>query len=102
MERIIKCQICGKEIVTTIATKKYCVECANNRSREKAREYHKRNKMKNKQADEEAKKQVKKMMPQKKKPSLSINDIIRMSMAAGRSGVKYGEDVMLIEGGKLK
>ena len=33
-----------------------------------------------------------------KKPALSINDIIRMSMAAGRSGVKYGEDVMIIEG----
>ena len=102
MERIIKCQICSKEIVTTIATKKYCVECANNRSREKAREYHKRNKMKNKQADEEAKKQVKKMIPDRKKPKYSIDDIVRMSMAAGRSGVKYGEDVALIEGGKLK
>lgn len=53
--------------------------------------------MKNKQADEEAKKQVKKMIPDRKKPKYSIDDIVRMSMAAGKSGVNYGHDVVEIE-----
>ena len=35
---------------------------------------------------------------EKSNPALSINDIIRMSMAAGKSGVNYGYDVLELEG----
>lgn len=102
MEKIIKCQMCGCDVVTTIATKKYCIECANKRNREKTREYHRRNKKKNKQEDEEVKKQLEQMIPPRKKPKYSINDIVRMSMAAGKSGINYGRDVVEIESREKK
>ena len=91
----VKCEICGCEFVSKYRSMRFCDKCRVERDREQRAEYRK-------QFQSVDKEMRKKPENKTKKPALSINDIIRMSMAAGRSGVKYGEDVMLIEGGKLK
>ena len=87
----IKCEMCGCEFVSKYRSRQFCDKCRVEREREQRAEYRK-------QFQSVDKEMRKKPDNKTKKPALSINDIIRMSMAAGRSGVKYGEDVMIIEG----
>lgn len=91
----VKCEMCGCEFISKYRSRQFCDKCRIAREREQRAEYRK-------QFQSVVKEARKKPDNKTKKPALSINDIIRMSMAAGRSGVKYGEDVALIEGGKLK
>lgn len=90
--RINTCQCCNREFEAKYKNKRYCPECDTALEKKRRREY----------AEQwRTGKRAEKRM-EKSKPALSINDIIRISMQSGRSGVKYGEDVALIEGGKLK
>ncbi len=90
--RINTCQCCNREFEAKYKNKRYCPECDLALEKERKRKYAEQWRT--------GKKYEKRM--EKSKPVLSINDIIRISMQAGRTGIKYGEDVMLIEGGKLK
>ena len=83
--------MCGCEFISKYRSRQFCDKCRVEREREQRAEYRK-------QFQSVGKEARKKTNNKTKKPALSINDIIRMSMAAGRSGVKYGEDVMIIEG----
>ncbi len=87
----VKCEICGCEFVAKYRSRQFCDKCRVEREREQRAEYRK-------QFQSVGKETRKKPEDKTKKPALSINDIIRISMQAGRSGVKYGEDVMIIEG----
>lgn len=87
----VKCEICGCEFVAKYRSKRFCDKC----HAEKDRKYQSEYRQKWKSVGKETRKN-----PEKKteKPVLSINDIVRMSMAAGKSGVNYGYDVLELEG----
>lgn len=87
----VKCEICGCEFVAKYRSKRFCDKC----HAEKDRKYQSEYRQKWKSVGKETRKK-----PEKKtgKPILSINDIVRMSMAAGKSGVNYGYDVLELEG----
>lgn len=87
----VKCEICGCEFVAKYRSRQFCDKC----HAEKDRKYQSEYRQKWKSVDKETRKK-----PEKKteKPILSINDIVRMSMAAGKSGVNYGYDVLELEG----
>ncbi len=86
--RINTCQCCGREFEAKYKNKRYCPECDLALEKERKRKYAEQWKT--------GKKHEKRMG--KSKPALSINDIVRMSMAAGKSGVNYGYDVLELEG----
>ena len=87
----VKCEICGCEFVAKYRSKRFCDKC----HAEKDRKYQSEYRQKWKSVGKETRKK-----PENKteKPILSINDIVRMSMAAGKSGVNYGYDVLELEG----
>lgn len=87
----VKCEICGCEFVSKYRSKRFYDKCRVERDREQRAEYRK-------QFQSVDKEMRKKPENKTKKPALSINDIIRMSMAAGKSGVNYGYDVLELEG----
>lgn len=87
----IKCEMCGCEFVSKYRSRQFCDKCRIAREREQRAEYRK-------QFQSVDKEMQKKPESKTKKPALSINDIIRMSMAAGKSGVNYGYDVLELEG----
>lgn len=86
--RINICQCCGREFEAKYKNKRYCPECDTAIEKKRKREYAEQWRTE-KRAEKRA---------EKAKPVLSINDIIRMSMAAGKSGVNYGYDVLELEG----
>lgn len=86
--RINTCQCCNREFEAKYKNKRYCPECDTALEKKRRREYAEQWRT--------GKKHEKRM--EKSKPALSINDIIRMSMAAGKSGVNYGYDVLELEG----
>lgn len=87
----VKCEICGCEFMAKYRSKRFCDKC----HAEKDRKYQSEYRQQCKSVGNETRKK-----PEKKteKPILSINDIVRMSMAAGKSGVNYGYDVLELEG----
>ena len=87
----IKCEMCGCEFMAKYRSKRFCDKC----HAEKDRKYQSEYRQQWKSVGKETRKK-----PEKKteKPVLSINDIVRMSMAAGKSGVNYGYDVLELEG----
>lgn len=86
--RINTCQCCGREFEAKYKNKRYCHECDTALEKKRRREYAEQWRT-GKRAEKRA---------EKANPALSINDIIRMSMAAGKSGVNYGYDVLELEG----
>lgn len=86
--RINICQCCGQKFEAKYKNKRYCPECDTAIEKKRKREYAEQWRT-GKRAEKRA---------EKAKPTLSINDIIRMSMAAGKSGVNYGYDVLELEG----
>ena len=86
--RINTCQCCNREFEAKYKNKRYCPECDTALEKKRRREYAEQWRT--------GKKHEKRM--EKSKPALSINDIVRMSMAAGKSGVNYGYDVLELEG----
>ena len=86
--RINTCQCCNREFEAKYKNKRYCPECDTALEKKRRREYAEQWRT-GKRAEKRA---------EKAKPTLSINDIIRMSMAAGKSGVNYGYDVLELEG----
>lgn len=87
----IKCEMCGCEFMAKHGNRRNCDKCKSEKTKKYKSEY--RQKWKS-VGNETGKKTVKKT----EKPILSINDIVRMSMAAGKSGVNYGYDVLELEG----
>ena len=87
----VKCEMCGCEFMAKYRSKRFCDKC----HAEKDRKYQSEYRQQCKSVGKETRKK-----PEKKteKPILSINDIVRMSMAAGKSGVNYGYDVLELEG----
>ena len=86
--RINICQCCGQKFEAKYKNKRYCPECDTAIEKKRKREYAEQWRT-GKRAEKRA---------EKANPALSINDIIRMSMAAGKSGVNYGYDVLELEG----
>lgn len=86
--RINTCQCCNREFEAKYKNKRYCPECDLALEKDRKRKYAEQWRT-GKRAEKRA---------EKAKPVLSINDIIRMSMAAGKSGVNYGYDVLELEG----
>lgn len=86
--RINTCQCCNREFEAKYKNKRYCPECDLALEKERKRKYAEQWRT-GKRAEKRA---------EKANPALSINDIIRMSMAAGKSGVNYGYDVLELEG----
>lgn len=87
MTRIIKCGDCGCDVIAKSDKKQFCNKCLAIRADKSKNKYRATCKIKPKRKKVEV-----------RKPVLSINDIIRMSMAAGKSGVNYGYDVLELEG----
>lgn len=86
--RINTCQCCNREFEAKYKNKRYCPECDLALEKERKRKY----------AEQWRTGKKHEKRAEKAKPVLSINDIIRMSMAAGKSGVNYGYDVLELEG----
>lgn len=87
--------MCGCEFTAKHGNRRNCDKCKSEKTKKYKSEYRQQWKSVGKETRKKPEKKT-------EKPALSINDIIRISMQAGRSGVKYGEDVAPIEGGKLK
>ena len=78
----IKCEMCGCEFMAKYRSKRFCDKC----HAEKDRKYQSEYRQQCKSVGNETRKK-----PEKKTEK-------RMSMAAGKSGVNYGYDVLELEG----